>query len=524
MRGVLTAVFLIIGSWPVMASAFERCDGAYTSPAQLRQMLVEHGVHGAPVAHFENARAILIDTDASPAGLIPHAGWDSDGGAVIFYPAAFMPMLCRFALATFLVNGDADWRPFAVAARDAGQCIDATADRDRCLLSFGRDLEQGYRADFAALEDRAQSLAYQIFTEAGAQIAAHEYAHHLLDHRRRIEAEGLARIDAEFEADFYALQNAAQNGTVVSAMFYFFKGLADVESYSKSLDTPDYESGACRAINVDDIARLFGITPLVMLDAVDGGGVRLRLATPDLLANVAAELAQSPPPQPDPEGCGRLQGTVLREAHDELRRLVTLLAEYDGILYSPAGGDPADRLALDSPEAIELIDRLQAETGDFRHLNALTAQIASRLAQRMGYGGANARIDAQLDRMLTNVAPAMISRDYGRLLKVKGLNILYESSGIPPRTRAAEATRLFRTAITYAPEQTEAWVNLAMLEVAASRCDQAAADLEAARSTAIESKRAELDDTLEIVRDGIAASRCDELAAIMRGSLGLDAP
>lgn len=510
---------LLLMICPLQAAAFARCDSEYGDADQIRALLVDHAVYNAPVAHFDQASSIRIETGPAAGGLIPHADLDAEGRPVIYYPAAFPPLLCRVVLATFLVN-EGDWKPFALAARDAAGCIDESQPFQSCLTGFGASLEQSYGESFAAGDPRRADLAYNIFTDAAAQIGIHEYAHHLLNHFQRIRDGEMARVDAEFEADFYTMQNAAQTGAVVSAMYYFFKGLADIEGHTTRLQTPDYESGACRATNVEDITGLFGILPIAMLDAVDGGRARLRDASPQLLVDLAAELAAEAPPVPGDNSCGRLQAQMMREAHGDLQRLTSLLVSHREMLFTSTS-EAYEQLGLDSPDAIRLLDDLWTETRRSVHLRGLSALITSRVAQRIGYGGANDRIDTTLDLMLAEIGPEMMARDYGRLLKVKGLNILYDSPRISPDRRLAQARQVFGEAVAYSPRQTEAWVNLAFLELIDGHCDLAAELLETAIPTTTGAdQRDQLAGLRESVLDAESNRRCPEMSASFRDSMG----
>jgi hypothetical protein len=466
----------MLAGLPCPALAFDRCDDLFADPQKLAAFLYERGVHDGPVRFFDRAQAIRVETGEAPGGLIPHAGLDAEGKPVIYYPLAFPPVLCRVALATYVVLDGDNWRPFAEASRDAAVCVDSGAGFDGCLQTFSRDLEADYRADLTALG-----------LDALGQIGVHEYAHLLLDHGRRIDEGGLARIDAEFEADLHAILNGTQIGEAPSAMFYFFKALADIESYSQTLGSHDYESGACRATNVEDITGALGIAPIALLSAADGGG-RLGRNSPESVRETAERLRAEPAPAPSPDACGRVSAQVLGETHAELARLAALVADYAGGLFAE-DTETARGLGLDDPAAFELIRRLETETAGFVHLDGLAAQTMSRLIQRVEYAGAEPAIAAELDRLIASGAPGLLARDYGRLLKVMGVLTAYDPDE-PVEARLPEARRLFEAAVTYAPGQAEAWMNLAMIAATEARCaDAAALADEAARAATGEPER-----------------------------------
>ncbi len=508
-------VIAALGCLPFQALAFDECDDFFTTQEEIREFLFARGVYDAPVKYFDHARSIRIETGDGSGGLLPHATFDAEGRPIIVYPTAFLPTLCRIALATYL-EIDGEWLPFAEASRDAGQCVDSGRPFGICLVEYGRDLERRYRGSFEALDGTERRKAYSIYVDAAAQIGIHEYAHHLLKHPERIESGGIVPIDAEFESDFYAILNGSQIGEAPSAMFYFFKALADVESYSETLRSPTHESSACRATNIDDITGLFGITPMLVLDAVDGGG-GFRDNSPAVLTSAADELRREGSPSLSADSCGRLSGTVLRETHGELAHLTALVAEYGHILFiEPTLTEQTlsgASLALGAPEAVELIDRLQSETESFVHVKGLAVQVISKLIQRVGYAGTEATVARQLDRVLETSANDVLSRDYGRLLKVRGLITLYQERDRPLEARMTEARRIFQESVTFSPGGAESWANLAMIAFAEGRCGDAADLIDKMAHVASNDRaRGAAEEFGDRVRGYSAAGRCAEEA------------
>jgi hypothetical protein len=248
-------------STSVEGHAFERCERLFASADELRTFVFEAGVRYAPKRYFDSARSIRIDIDQRSSKIFPTADFDPDGQPVIIYPAAFPPILCRMVLATYLdLDSDSqDSQPTAEAARTAGKCVLSGKPREICLKDQARDLERLYRRKFAALPARKQEVAYRVAFDALGQIGKHEYAHHLLKHWERIGSGSIARIDAEFEADFYAVLNGIQVGETPNAMHYFFQVVEDMEAQSQPMRSsdPGYESSACRDTNIFDITALF---------------------------------------------------------------------------------------------------------------------------------------------------------------------------------------------------------------------------------------------------------------------------
>jgi hypothetical protein len=506
----IRALALIVAACvsPPAASAFERCDRLFASPDELRDFVFDQGARNAPMKYFERAKSVRIDITSEPGRLIPVATFDRERRPVIVYPSAFPALLCRMTLATTLVL-DGETQPADEAARDAGACITPRRPRESCLADYARDLERRYRTGFAALTEQGQRLAYTAARDALAQIAKHEYAHHLLGHAERIRSGSLARIDAEFEADFYAMLTGIQSGQLAGAMYYFFSPLGDMEDYAESLKSPDYESGNCRATNVNDITRLFGIAPQVLLDALWGGG-DFRNAKPDLVRTIAEEIERDGPPEPSANSCGRLARVVLREAHVELTSLTALVAEYADVLPATPTADPSGGRELSRPEVFTLIDRLQTASRDLKHLNGLAARALSILIGRVDLAGVSSQVSQQLEHALQSSRDDILGSDYGRILKVKAVSILYEARAEPLAARLDAAQSLLETSVTLLPEGSEGWMALAQIALARGDCDKAAQLAHKSALTASDEARAMAEAFRDGLREVSASGRCAE--------------
>jgi hypothetical protein len=466
---------------PVEARAFERCDKWFASTDELRTFVFERAVRTAPKKYFDEARSIRIDIDLRPGKIFPVATFDSDRRPVIDYPAAFPPILCRMALAFYLANMDgqpAAEAAMAEGARAAGKCVLSGKPRDICLQDYARDLERRDRAKFAALPAGHDATAYGIALDALGQIGKHEYAHHLLRHFDRISSGSIPRIDAEFEADFYALLNGVEAGEAPNAMIYFFEVMAKMEAKSEAMRSPDYESGDCRATNIYDIMQVFGLTSMNLVKfAFADRGFKL---TPEVeLPKNARELAERGAPKPSEKSCGRLSGVVLREAHVELASLTALMAKYAHLLPRRKG-----ELAIEDPEAFTLIERLQKQALGFKHLRGLVAQVLSGIVSRVALGDNSDKVRG-LDAEVESIADEIQSGDYGRLLKVKALYLLYHTDG-PVAARIDAAQTLFESTVTFLPGASEAWENLALIAYYKGDCSKAAEFMDEAARTALD--------------------------------------
>jgi hypothetical protein len=510
--GVLLAIAVASVFMSSGAHAFERCDKLFANADELRNFVVQAGVRYSPKKYFDAARSIRIDIDRRPGKIFPTAAFDASGQPIIIYPAAFPPILCRIVLATFLAldKDSRDSLPQKEAARAIVRCVLSGNPREICLGDQARDLERLYRSNFAALSAQKRRNAYQVAFDALAQISRHEYAHHLLKHWEMVRSGSIARIDAEFEADFYAVFDGIQAGEVPSAMYYIFQTVADVDKLSGLLRSPDpgYESGTCRATNIGDITVLFGSTPRHLQDFAAGES---KIAAPPEteLPRIAQELAASGPPRPSPENCGRLKEALLREAHAELTSLAALMAEYSHLFGQGKDGEISET-AFVAPEAFALIERLQQQVHTFKHIKALAARIMSITVQNVGLVGAEAKLSQKLDAEIESVADDILSDDYGRLLKVRGLRVLRQTEG-STTDRLDAAKTLFESAVALSPGLSEAWMNLAFIAYAKGECAKAAELADKADHTASDKMAHDIAEGLRgQMREALDPKRCAE--------------
>jgi hypothetical protein len=503
---------------PRAAQAFDRCDKLFATSDELKTFLLEEGVQSAPVKYFAKAKSIRIETERA-GRLIPYATFDGQQSPIIVYPAIFPPVLCRLGVTTFLgIQTGSDL--LTEAARDAGRCIAANRPREICITDYAKDLERRYRATFAKETAGAKNLAYQIVTDAIGQIAKHEFAHHLLNHQEKIKSGEIVRIDAEFEADYYAVLNGTQTGEVSSAMYYFFKPLAEMENNAAKMKNPDYESASCRATNINDITRVFGGAELVLLDAIKGGG-DFENRQSDHIRTIAQQVAKEDAPKPSADSCGRLAPVVLREGHEELKRLTALVAEYADILpATPESKDKQRGLGLGNPKIFKLVARLQRASQELTHLKGLAARAMSVLIHRIELAGAQSSISRELDHILQSSEDEYLSGDYGRMLNVRAVSILYDKSGGPIGARMNKAEPVFRKSLDFLPSASEAWMNLSFIAFARGDCTKAAEMADKSARATDQTTRSEAENFRDSMRELSAPERCAKAAQIFAAHFG----
>jgi hypothetical protein len=492
------------------AHAFDRCD-ELSGPGKLREFIEQRGVDESAMGNWEQARRIQIETSAADDSLLPYSTFSP---ATVVYPSTFTAVLCRLTLAMYYVIGHDNEDPLIAAAQQAAKCIDARQSIERCLSSYGDDLQKAYGQAFAALDKREQDIAYSTFESGLGQLAKHEFGHHLLQHDKKLDSGSVSRIDAEFEADFYALKNEVQNGRL-SGLYYFFQPMSIVENYTDKLNTPEYESAHCRASNAEAIIALFGIAPILLLDTVEGGGTRFR--TPPKLSDIHGEIAAGGAPKlPDP-ACSRLATTVLAQAHDELLGLVGLIENNAELLKGKPGAvQEIAQMDQKFPRLAKLINDLESMEQSSVELKELDASLISSLLIRIHLSSGDSEKSTQfgqlLDRAIKISATDIMANDYSRLLQIQGVRILYSQEALEARIDKVEP--LLKRATEINPALSESWMNLAFISAARGNC-AAAADLAKKSASAVtdgsdRESAASVADGLRAVSD---RRKCAEMGA-----------
>jgi hypothetical protein len=313
----------------------------------------------------------------------------------------------------------------------------------------------------------------------------HEYAHHFLDHAARLRDQQLARIDAEFEADLFAILNGIQAVEAPTAMYYFFDALARMEGYSKLPLTDDYESGSCRLGNVTNVTAFVGMVPMVLLDAAFGGGYVFQRNSASTITSTVQEHFGGTPPALDPGSCGRLAESVLNKAFGELRALALRMEPEAAFLL--AKGEE-----VDVARARRLIGDLAQMATTFQYLDGVTTKSIALMLRRWGLEGRDlSPLIAEAGRVVDTAAVTdeFLSEDFGRLLQAQGLAVLQERVDLAPELRLAHGYSLLREAVAYNPAQSEAWINLAFVALKQGDCATAAEFAEPAANTATDEEQ-----------------------------------
>ncbi len=464
-RPLFAAIFVMTLAQATFA--FDRCETLSNDPGKLSRELSNAAIQRSPVKYHDLARSIRLETTSPEDKLTPFAA-DQGGTKRIVFPPLFANVACKIALAVYLTIEDVQRAAFDQAAKAAAKCFDAGGTQKRCLVGFANELARRYGNAFAGMSDENKSVAFTIYEGTMHQILIHEYAHHFLDHFARIRANQVTRVDAEFEADFFAIMNGVQSAEPPSAMYYFFDALAKIEGNTQKLETPDYESGWCRSSNVESITGFTGAAPMLLVDAAFGGGYAFRRSSPSQVRAEAKRLFTGTPPALSPGSCGRIAKVALGDAFEELRRLYTRMEKDLEFLFAKKE---------DVARANLLLRDLAEMSVSFRYMDGIAAKSMSLMLRSRGLDGRKLTpLVGRVDRLLDTpaVADKFLSGDFGRLLQAQGLAVLQERADLAAKARMDRSYSLFQRAVFYNPAQSEAWANLALIAFKRGDCAAAA--------------------------------------------------
>jgi len=333
-----------------------------------------------------------------------------------------------------------------------------------CIEGFADELARQYGTAFARLSDQEKRRVYSLYESAMLEIVMHEYAHHFLDHYTRIKAGKLTRINAEFEADYYALMTGMQSGLAI-ALGYAFYPLAWIEAHTKIWAVPDYESWLCRARNAENIIEFIGIAPSLLVNAAAGFTEN---NSPAMLRQFVREEFPETPTALVQGSCGRIANATLNDAHKELM-----------ILYDRMDKDLEFLFAKeqDAVRTERLIRDLKDMTVKFRYMDVIAAKsMASMLRRTSIMGYKRAKLVSQIESLLDTpaVTNRLLSKDFGELLNAQGLAILQERTDLTAKERMDRSFSLLQRAVFYNPTIRDAWYNLAVISRKRGDCASAA--------------------------------------------------
>lgn len=480
----MTLRFLVALIWsivaPTISFAFIQCETPGNVPGDLSRYIGDTATRRTPVKYYSLVRSIEVISDDSGKTIIPFAA-NHKGKKVVVFPKAFAIAMCKIALATYLVIEGVQDSGFNQAAEIAAKCFTAGQPQKACLIGFGNELTRRYQTEFTKLDEKHQKTAFGIYQSALSQVAMHEYAHHFLDHFDRISSKTIARADAEFEADFFAVMNGVQDGDAASAMFYFFMGLAAIEHHTDKLVTKQYESGSCRANNIDNITGFIKTAPLLILDTSFGGDYVLKMNSPSLIQATAKEQFGGPPPTLKSEtSCGKLEKVALGQAFEEMKLIYLRVALDSELLLSESD-------KFDFSRANRLLQDLSKISQGFLYMNGIAAKSLALMIRAWILKGHDLLpLAAQIDKLLAepSITDNFLSEDYGRLLLAQGLITLQERVTLAVQVRLEQAFASLERAVFYNPAQSEGWMNLAFIAMMRGECAKAATFADRAFETA----------------------------------------
>ena len=460
------------------AFAFERCEGIVSGAGPLAQRVGERVIYDAPVPQFDVALSVEFRHTAPLKVLLPLADVTENGDRVVFFPDRFGVFACQVVLAHYLENEGVEnvWDAGFETVRD---CLAEGHARAYCLTRFGAKLQQTLAPAFARVPSGHQGTAYAIALDAIFQVGAHELAHHLFDHFDRIESGDIPRVDAEFEADFYAIQWAIEDGRAYSALAYLSRAMevVDAAAATASDKAPgpsdaSYESWSCRYHNVERSISAFSGAPFVFREvmlnhrAANAAGQTLA----EQLSWAIDDLSNADPVAAAPEGCSRLGTQVLKEARQEMLGIMRAYqAHRDVFIVVPDMTDGTFE-PLASGASVDALEAIAGQMRRSRHLRTLTSGVVSFTVQRAGHTNGLQLPDEWLFGLRSDLAQRASGRNYGRFLN--GLAARYLEFVSTPEGRSV-LKPLYEESSRYLPDSTDTWANLGLIAMYERDCRKA---------------------------------------------------
>lgn len=455
LAGVETATF-----------GFDHCEADSKNAGEIVGQLHKTILQQAPVQYHEISQSIKLITNPPAPSLIPFAAIQQ-GTRIVVFPPQFVRLVCNMAITSYLINKGVSGEVGTRVAQAAAECFSKGGSEGTCLAKFGDDLATGYARPFAELPRGDQQEAYFFYRCALRHIMTHEYAHQYLGH---LTGSSLARIDQEFEADLFAILNAVQAGDVPTGMAYFFDPMRQIEKYAQGLFSENYESAACRLLNVDNITGFFGFGPGELIDAAYGGNLLMETNSPAKMHRIYKEQFGGKLPTLDTGSCARIAKAALPAGYAELKQLYSRMDQDADFLFYKGKN-------FDTARASELVRDLAGMTSRFHYMQAIAAGALALVLRQWGLAGRDLTpLTGQIDRLMDTkaVTDNFQSQDFGRLLQAQGLAVVQERTDLPAQTRLTKADALLQRAVLYNSAQTESWMNLAMIAWQRRDCSKAA--------------------------------------------------
>lgn len=460
---IFTAFFLLVNS---ASNAYQECNEISFDQNFKETVLKSNLQHRIPVRYLKDSLDIRLNIASNTDAFFPTTYPESN---LIVLSQDFLKLACQLVLTEFLYINDIKLDIIDQSARNAATCLEQNKPANTCLMTFGQQRASAYKESFNQLPEQHKVTALGLFKASINQILIHEYAHIFLDHLPRINQGKVKRIDAEFEADFFAVINGVQEAEPASAMYYFFQSIADIQYYTNRLDTDQYESGQCRTENVENITNVFGIEPILIVDASAGGERLLRQNGPKSFRQASNNRLNKPPTFNVSEQCGRLSRSVLLSAYDELRKLYDRVDSDIEFLFSKNKN-------ADIKRTQKYLSDLSQMSLEFKHINGLAAKsVAVFLRSWNLKGNQLTPIIGQVDNIvnLKEENNNFLSGDMGRILLARGLAVLQEQNYLPRKKRFDQATRILNDSVYYNPMLSAVWMNLAFIALENNNCAQA---------------------------------------------------
>lgn len=241
MKFVATALFALI----LPTESFGFCslvsDKFYEN--NILQDIARSLLIGSDLETFANTKLVIDDSTGRGARAT------NDG--TIFLPKEHLTDICYKALTGMARDIALDWREIEYPLEESlSQCM-SNASATKCLEEYHSQLRPMLDQFVTVVFNQDYDLYQEINDDTisiYALVALHEFGHIRLDHHARIQGQNISRLQAEVEADIFALSRFLSSSSFPNGWIYWFREINRIHKISGLQFTSDYDSAYCRML------------------------------------------------------------------------------------------------------------------------------------------------------------------------------------------------------------------------------------------------------------------------------------
>lgn len=451
-------------------AVYTGCHAAIDTNEKLGEFVRREIRSRTPARYLDIADEIEATLTSNSSEIVPHV-IDNGSRKLVVVPANFAKLLCAVVYANYLAhNKDSranSFLSFDDILTETAACT-SQEDPNLCFLTMTKRLERRHAASIALLNNSSRNSLNTFYKGALAQILLHEYAHHYLNHVRRIRSRELDPFQAEFDADFLAMMTGVQAGDPPTSLHYWFGIMGHIDALRPPRTQRTHPSDQCRMANFFGIADTVDFVPIVVIETASGLGDKLPEAMIQRIDQMLAE------PLKLPENlCSSGPSEVLSGARAELKQLYQLLKPQRAFLQGEVRQREISKLA-------PLVDKLARMSREFQYVPGLAARCLSLILA--GHNKADGEMQSLMAlnslqsamRLESRQSSEFMSADLGRLLETQAQEMFYRQQG-PAREQVmfTLVPRILKEAVTLNPQLTDAWMMLSLISFKLGSCGNA---------------------------------------------------